>query len=531
MATKAITETPTERPPHPSRRPDGGPSHVREDDLNVGRFVGLLSGCLVLFGSVILVLVYGFKMTPLVGAGWASLALAVGTAGLLFHAAFDRDVEFRRAYLFVGFGLTGAGALLTVLPIPKAPGDLFGLGFAGMMLGLFFQVAVLRNETESRFRSIIQLALGAVGGLMAVAGLLVGFVLNGGSTDFLLSYGLLLALLGLGYLVASVSVKGTSDDLSYAIGMAIGGLGALVFLLALTRTLLPGWFGGRGFLVPWGFLLMALGVGYGLVSIGLVSDNRLVVMTRREIGAFFYSPVAYIVLFAYAFAHWLAYLFVVWQLWGASNPPMGEPPSPFPEPIVPMFILSWTAILMNVFVIPALTMRLLSEERRTGTLEVLLTTPVNETGVVLSKFFAALMMYLVMWIPFGLLLIALRIGGGKPFDFHPLLGFSICLLFTGAHFISVGLFFSSLTRNQIVSAVLTFTYMLSMTVVFLIKIVLYRDAATGFAPTILNHISYINIWISTLEGKLVPRYLVFHATAAIFWLFASVKVLDARKWS
>ena len=242
------------------------------------------------------------------------------------------------------------------------------------------------------------------------------------------------------------------------------------------------------------------------------------------------------VLFAFTIVHWLAYYMTVSNIWEASNPglpQMGMPPEPpVFEPIVPLFLLQWIAVFANVFVVPALTMRLVSEERRTGTLEVLLTTPVNEVGVVLSKFFAALLMYLVMWVPFGLLLVALRVGGGREFDYRPLLGFSVCLLITGANFVSMGLFFSSLTRNQIVSAVLTFTGMLTLTMVFLIKANMSRGPSSGaVGPTILEHISYIDIWINTLQGRMVPRYLLFHLTATILWLFGAVKVLDARKWS
>ena len=169
----------------------------------------------------------------------------------------------------------------------KAAGDLFGLGYVGMVLGLLFQIAFLRNETVPQIRDVTQYALGGVGALLAVVGLLLGYLLAESTADFLLPSGLLLALLGLAFLVACVSVKGTSDEWSYRIGLAIGGLGAFVVVLALVRSLLPGWFRSSSvnFLLPWGLLLMTMGVVYILTAIGLVSDNRVVVMMRREIGA------------------------------------------------------------------------------------------------------------------------------------------------------------------------------------------------------------------------------------------------------
>src|SRR5262249_2652723 len=151
--------------------------------------------------------------------------------------------------------------------------------------------------------------------------------------------------------------------------------------------------------------------------------------------------------------------------------------------------------------------RLLSEEQRTGTLEVLLTAPVGETSVVLSKFLAALIMFLTILIPFGLLLLALRIAGGQPFDGRPLLAFFIGMVATGAGFIAVGLLFSALTRNQIAAAVLTFSMLAVLTALGIIKNQFYPSGTAGIAAAILTHISYLDVWWTTLEGKLNPSLL------------------------
>src|SRR5690606_34272459 len=121
------------------------------------------------------------------------------------------------------------------------------------------------------------------------------------------------------------------------------------------------------------------------------------------------------------------------------------------EPIVQYYLFSLVPVLVNLFVPPILTMKLLSEERSTGTLEVLMTAPVDEPTVVLSKFLAGFLLFLTVWVPFGLYLLAIPIAGGNYFDYQPLISFSLALAVSGAGFIAVGLFFSSLTRNQIVS--------------------------------------------------------------------------------
>jgi ABC-type transport system involved in multi-copper enzyme maturation permease subunit len=324
--------------------------------------------------------------------------------------------------------------------------------------------------------------------------------------------------------------------MSYRIGLGIGVLGLLVFLVALLRSLAP-FFSSmpeRSYLKPAGLLLMLLGLLYGLVSLAFCSENRLVVMTRRELGAFFYSPIAYMVLFGFTVAHSLNYAY------GASQIIFRPPTAPVPEPIVRLFFSIVVGVFF-MFMLPPLTMRLLSEERRTGTLEVLLTTPVTETTVVLSKFLAAFVMFLIMWLPWGLLLIAFRIGGGKDFDYFPLISFTTGLLFTGAAFVSMGLFFSALTRNQIVSSVLTFVGLLFLTFVSIgawlidwlnrVNAPPGEQAGTSTWVKVLQHCSYLEIWDNTLKGKLELSYLLFPASLTIFFLFLSVKVLEARKWS
>jgi ABC-2 type transport system permease protein len=461
-----------------------------------------------------------------VGTGWATVLLSLGLVGLLFHASFDRDYNYRRLYLFFGCGAFVLGAFLCILPYPLHMGDLFGTGYLFMCGALLFVLAPLRNEDEAPVRGRIQFGLAIVGGLLALVGLYGSLLFR----DFLLPTGLLLAVLGLVYLASGVGSRGTSDDLGYRLGLAIGLNGALVFLLALFRSLVPLFSRGDDFLFPWGIVLMALGVLYGLVSLMLCSESRLVVLTRRELEAFFYSPMAYIVLIGFTIANWYSYF---QALAGLILDGGGE------EPIIAAFVIQWWPIICMIFIVPALTMRLVSEERRTGTLEVLLTTPTDEVIVVLSKFLAALVMYLVMWLPLFLFLLAVRLGGGKEFDYRPLLGFSLTLLVTGSAFISMGVFFSTLTRNQIVSAVLTFAGMLGLTMIYFFKGLAMGGRGRGGLPTeastfwnvVLQHMSYLDLWINSVLGRVQPKLFLFPISLAVLFLFLSVKVLEGRKWS
>jgi ABC-2 type transport system permease protein len=136
-----------------------------------------------------------------------------------------------------------------------------------------------------------------------------------------------------------------------------------------------------------------------------------------------------------------------------------------------------------------------------------------------------------MWVPFGLFLVFFRIAGGSDFDYRPLFSFTIGLTVTSAAFVSMGVFFSSLTRSQVASGVLTFAAMLGFTLIFLVNSVLNGLMPSSVWVTVLKHMSFIDVWIDTLDGRLLLRQLLFFASMIVVWLFGSVKVLEARKWA
>jgi ABC-type transport system involved in multi-copper enzyme maturation permease subunit len=173
-------------------------------------------------------------------------------------------------------------------------------------------------------------------------------------------------------------------------------------------------------------------------------------------------------------------------------------------------------------------MRLISEEKRTGTYEVLMCAPVSETPVALSKFFASLAFYMLVWGVWLVFLLDVRVESGKAFEFRPLISFYLALAASGASFLGMGLFFSSLTRNQIVAAALTFLGMVVWLGVFFIADSAPRDSTRY---TILSHLSFVQLWLESLQGRLHLRDLIIQVSIAVFWIFLAVKVLEARRWS
>src|SRR5581483_6485794 len=227
-------------------------------------------------------------------------------------------------------------------------------------------------------------------------------------------------------------------------------LGALGFLVALARSvpeLLYHWHWIKthpaSYFVPTGLLLAGLGLLYLLVAIGFTSDNRVVVVTRRELASMFFSPIAYIVLVGSTCIGWvILYTFVTSVLLAARGPFVDA--RPVPEPILAYYVFNFWGVIAVILIVPVLTMRSFAEEKRVGTMEVLLTAPVSETMIVAGKFFACLIFYFLAVLPWGLYLISLRVEGGQPFEYRPIITFFIALMASGAGLLSMGLFFSSL---------------------------------------------------------------------------------------
>lgn len=498
--------------------PEQAPSLVREDQPTFARIVAMVGVLLLAVGAMAMVAPV-MRWTYVISSAWGLFVFTLGLAQVLYHAFVDRDVQFRRIYLAVGMFLLLFGVGSAILRVAATGPNLFlPYGAAGLLLALLFLLAVLRSETDQGIRRFILRIFGILGWGMIVVAAIGGQV----SADFLLREGILLFLLGIAYVCSCIGMVDIASELSFKMGLALGIFGAGLFVISLGRSLLPVLFtNAPDFFVPAGLILTTASLICIAISLGICSDLPLIVLTRREIAAVFYSPIGYLVLFGMMLIGWLMFYVFVDQI--ETLGPRGA----LFEPIVSRFIFSIIPVFGQMFVIPILTMRLLSEEHRTGSLEMLLTAPVNEITVVLAKFLAVLIFYLLTWLGWWLFLIALRVGGGQEFDYRPILSFMFAAIATGSGFLAMGLFFSSLTKNQIIAAVLTSAGMMFHLSTFMIR------NSQGIGPVwrdVLGYISYIDLWFATLDGVVAPRYFMFHLSAAVFFLYMTVKVLESRKW-
>jgi ABC-2 type transport system permease protein len=248
-------------------------------------------------------------------------------------------------------------------------------------------------------------------------------------------------------------------------------------------------------------------------------------LLKRELAAYFLAPMAYLILLAFQLIAFVNF----WELVDILSQPVRAryEYSSLNDPMTAYATGSWVFWVAILFAVPALTMRLVAEERRSGTIETLLTLPVTETQVVLAKWLAGVVMYLVLLVPFALYLPFLYYQARYHFDVGPVLALGVGLTTMGMMFVSVGVLFSAMTHNQLVAAIWTF-----ISLVFLIML---GPVILSFAgpqhPGLAEAVQFTSIVDQARSfglGRLDLRHLALHLSVCILLLSLTVKVVAAR---
>ncbi len=251
---------------------------------------------------------------------------------------------------------------------------------------------------------------------------------------------------------------------------------------------------------------------------------------RRELGNYFTTPIAYVVLTLFLIiANYFFYLivsqfvsqFAMAQVYQAQGMMSGDFNINANEMIItPMF---YQMAVVMLFLAPMLTMRLFSEENQLGTVELLLTCPVRDIEVILGKFFAAMAVFALM---FALtLLYPIFLAFQTDLEIGPILAGFLGIAALAAVFVSIGLLFSALTENQIVAGALTFATLLML---WLLAGLVQSDTVTGGAQSFLRECSIILRFEDFASGVINLGDLTYYATATALGIFLTVNVLDAR---
>ncbi len=200
---------------------------------------------------------------------------------------------------------------------------------------------------------------------------------------------------------------------------------------------------------------------------------------------------------------------------------VSEVTSPFAEAGV-RGIVEWASFFI-IFLAPLLTMRLLAEEQKLGTLELLLTSPVRDWEVVLGKYIASFLI-LAAIVAVTLYYVVLLYSFGDP-DTGPVLSGYLGLLLYGAAALAIGLLGSSLSSNQIVAAVVGIAILLMLSFVNLIA-----DIVTGIASEVFNGMSMNEHIVDFSRGVIDTSSVVFFLSLTAVFLFLTIRSLETRRW-
>ncbi len=239
---------------------------------------------------------------------------------------------------------------------------------------------------------------------------------------------------------------------------------------------------------------------------------------RREMLSLWVSPLAWVLLTVFLLLQGWSYFLVVRHL--ASVPEIGVDTGP----VQAYFGQSIFLIISLLLVCPALTMRVFAEEKRSGTLEALLTAPVTPTGVVLGKYSAVLTTYVVMWVPTILYVVILRSTGS--IDWGVVASSYLGIVGVGAGYLSLGVLMSTLTRSQLVAFLLTTMLQFGL---FIFGIGEYIFDP-GPLLDVCSHVSVFTQMEELSKGIVDLRRLVFDGTLIAVPLFIAIRVVESWRW-
>jgi len=228
---------------------------------------------------------------------------------------------------------------------------------------------------------------------------------------------------------------------------------------------------------------------------------------RKELRSYFNSPIAYILL--------TVFLLIAGWFFSTNLFLMNQATLRSAFGVIP---------LIFIFIVPAITMRLVSEEKKSGTIELLVTMPIKEMEIVLGKFLAAFLLLaialaftLFYWFTIALL--------GKA-DVGPIIGGYLGLLLMGATYLAIGIFASAMTENQIVAFIISF---LIIFVLFMLDKVLFF-VPTGIA-TIMEYMSIDYHFNNISRGVIDTRDVIYYLSVIVLGVTLAGHMIERRKWS
>ncbi len=251
--------------------------------------------------------------------------------------------------------------------------------------------------------------------------------------------------------------------------------------------------------------------------------RNVVTIARKELQGYFASPIAYVVIgfFALLFGYFFYTFLYFFERQSMQMAPGAGGALNVNQALIGPAFMNVSVIVL--FVMPMITMRSYAEEKRSGTMELLLTSPLTDVQIILGKFFGALALYAVM-LGVTIIHIAVLFAYGSP-EWKPVATGYLGLLLMGSCFISAGLFISSLTKNQIVAGMVSFAVFLMLWVI--------NWLGQSMGPTgqaIVTHLSITDHLDDFARGIIDTKHLVYYVSFIVFGLFLTAKSVDSERW-
>jgi len=253
--------------------------------------------------------------------------------------------------------------------------------------------------------------------------------------------------------------------------------------------------------------------------------SNVIAIAQRELKSYFASPIAYVVIGMFVLLYGYFYI-VMLDYFMRMSLQMGQfGGGPQSANVNEMLVrpLMQNVLILFLFMLPAITMRTFSEEKRSGTVELLLTSPLTDMQIVLGKYLGAMALFAVM-IGVTIIHMALLFVYGSP-EWKPIATAYLGLFLFGGCFIAVGLFISSLTKNQVIAGIATFAVFLFLWVINWI--------GSFSGPTVSALTSYLSVvehaddfW----KGVIDTTHLIYYLSFITLGLFLTAKSVDTERW-
>jgi ABC-2 type transport system permease protein len=242
-------------------------------------------------------------------------------------------------------------------------------------------------------------------------------------------------------------------------------------------------------------------------------------LTRRELGVYFVSLTGYVVMAVVTLLVGLNIVYLLSSLGGAG----------FPVPLTELFfnnLLFWTILTL---VTPIMTMRLFALEKSSGTFETLMTTQVTDLQVVAAKFTAAIIFYMICWLPamVSLFIVSRYSNQAGSLDVGTLIGMYFGIFIIGCLYVSFGCLASAMTRSQMVAAIISLAFGFGLLLLILSA---SRFDGSDWQSRVLSMFNFGDQFRDFLRGVLDTRVLVFHLSLSFFFLFLTLRIVESRHW-